>query len=189
MRWYFTMQRSTLDDLPAVEMPDGLEIRPVVEADHRAIWDADNEAFQDHWQPREMTEDDFRTVFAQEELDTSLWSVAWAGDQVAGSVQGFIWKAENATLGVQRGWLEHISVRRPWRRRGLALALTIDAMHRPRGRHGRGDARRRRRQPDRCPGFGGRGARLRSGRAADRVSAADRALEPGGCVRRLPPVA
>ena len=31
--------------------------------------------------------------------------------------------AENETLGSSRGWLDHISVRRPWRRRGLASAL------------------------------------------------------------------
>ena len=57
------------------------------------------------------------------ELDTSLGQVAWAGDQVAGSVTTLVFPEENATLGISRGWLEHISVRRPGRRRGLASAL------------------------------------------------------------------
>jgi mycothiol synthase len=59
-----------------------------------------------------------------------LWVVAWDGDLVAGVVQNWIWTAENASLGVARGWLEHISVRRPWRRRGLARAITATALRR-----------------------------------------------------------
>ena len=34
------------------------------------------------------------------------------------------------TLGVERGWLEHISVRRAWRRRGLGRAITAEALRR-----------------------------------------------------------
>jgi ribosomal protein S18 acetylase RimI-like enzyme len=40
----------------------------------------------------------------------------------------WIWRAENETLGVRRGWLERISVRRPWRKRGLATALIVSAL-------------------------------------------------------------
>jgi ribosomal protein S18 acetylase RimI-like enzyme len=40
----------------------------------------------------------------------------------------FVRPAENETLGLSRGWLDHISVRRPWRRRGLASALITDAL-------------------------------------------------------------
>ncbi|MEO5884797.1 MAG: GNAT family N-acetyltransferase, partial [Candidatus Limnocylindrales bacterium] len=42
----------------------------------------------------------------------------------------WIWKDENRELGVARGWLEHISVRRPWRRRGLGRALTAEGLRR-----------------------------------------------------------
>src|SRR5689334_20893504 len=63
-------------------------------------------------------------TFAKSQLDTDLWVVAWDGDQVAGVVQNWIWPEENETLGVKRGWLEHVSVRRPWRRRGLGRAIT-----------------------------------------------------------------
>jgi mycothiol synthase len=54
--------------------------------------------------------------------------VAWDRDEVAGSVMTFVWQVENETLGLSRGWLEHISVRRPWRRRGLASALIAEAL-------------------------------------------------------------
>jgi ribosomal protein S18 acetylase RimI-like enzyme len=33
-------------------------------------------------------------------------------------------------MGVRRGWLEHISVRAPWRRRGLARAMTAESLRR-----------------------------------------------------------
>jgi len=130
IRWYFMMRRPTLDDIPYAPLPDGLDIRPVTPDLHRRIWDADNEAFRDHWQAREPEESDFTSLFAKADLDTSLWAVAWDGDEIAGVVQPWIWKDENRELGVQRGWLEHISVRRPWRRRGLGRALTAEGLRR-----------------------------------------------------------
>lgn len=130
IRYFFLMRRPTLDDLAPVVLPDGLEIRPVTADQHRRIWEAEGEAFRDHWQSREPTEADFEVTFRREELDTSLWVVAWDGDEVAGVVQTWIWTDENTRLGVARGWLEHISVRRPWRRRGLGRAITAEALHR-----------------------------------------------------------
>jgi mycothiol synthase len=84
---------------------------------------AENEAFRDHWGHREMTHEDLRATLAQPDLDASLWQVAWDGHEIAGVVQNWIWRGENERLGLNRGWLERVSVRRPWRRRGLARAL------------------------------------------------------------------
>jgi mycothiol synthase len=128
VRYGFMMVRDLAEPIAELPMPDGLETRPVVAADHRRIWDADVEAFRDHWNPGERTEADFEGWFASPELDTSLWRVAWEGDEVAGSVMNFIYPAENETLGVRRGWLDHVSVRRPWRRRGLASALIASSL-------------------------------------------------------------
>ena len=130
IRWFFLMHRSTAGEIPEAPLPDGLELRMVTEDQHRAIFEAEREAFLDHWAAREQTEDDFRLTFGRDELDTDLWVVAWDGDEVAGVVQNWIWAEENAQLGVARGWLEHISVRRPWRRRGLARAITAEALRR-----------------------------------------------------------
>lgn len=130
IRWYFDMRRPNLEEIPEAPLPDGLVLRPVSTDLHRAIWEADNEAFLDHWQPRVRTDEEFAGLFAAADLDTGLWVVAWDGEQIAGVVQARIWKAENAQLRVQRGWLEHISVRRPWRRRGLGQAITAEALRR-----------------------------------------------------------
>jgi mycothiol synthase len=128
VRYGFMMVRSVADPIPDAPLPEGLEVRPVVEADHRQIWDADTEAFRDHWEASERTEEDFAGWFSIPEIDTSMWRVAWDGDEVAGSVMNFVFPEENQKLGVSRGWLAHISVRRPWRRRGLAGALIVDSL-------------------------------------------------------------
>lgn len=124
------MTRSLLDPIPDAPLPDGLDVRPVRPEDHRRIWDADVEAFRDHRDPSVRTEADFLNWFGQPHLDTGVWEVAWDGDEVAGSCMNFIWTEENERLGLSRGWLEHVSVRRPWRKRGLATALMTRSMRR-----------------------------------------------------------
>jgi mycothiol synthase len=130
IRHFFLMRRPTLEDVPDLPMPDGLKLRPVTMEQRRPILEAEFEAFEDHWGTRERTEDSFATTLRRPELDTDLWVVAWDGDQIAGVVENWIWAEENAELGVRRGWLERISVRRPWRRRGLARAITAESLRR-----------------------------------------------------------
>jgi len=134
VRYGFMMVRSLADPMPDAPMPEGLEVRPVAEADHRRIWEADAEAFRDHWDAGERTEEDFVALFAIPGIDTSMWRVAWDGDEVAGSVMNFVFAEEIEKLGIRRAWLEHISVRRPWRRRGLAAALIADSLRELRAR-------------------------------------------------------
>jgi mycothiol synthase len=120
----FTMIRPTLHDQPDAPLPDGLEIREVRPEQMRAIWDADQEAFRDHWGSGQWTEEDYeRFLTDPTQGDTTLWRIAWDGDQVAGQVRSYINAEENRQFGRRRGWVENISVRRPWRHRGLARAL------------------------------------------------------------------
>jgi mycothiol synthase len=123
IRFGFEMRRFLTGSLPDHPLPGGLELRPVGSDQHRAIFEADDEAFRDHWGHRDLDDGDFRARFEHPDLDTSLWCVAWDDDQVAGSVLNYVFAAENEKLGIKRGWLEHVSVRRPWRGRGLAKAL------------------------------------------------------------------
>jgi len=128
---YGIMMVRPLDEpIPDIAMPEGLEVRPVLPEHHRAIWDADCAAFLDHRDPLVRTEEDYLAFLAQPDFDPSTWEVAWEGGEVAGSVMNFVFHEENAKLGVSRGWLEHVSVRRPWRKRGLASALMVRSMRR-----------------------------------------------------------
>ena len=128
IRHGFVMRRDLSDRIPHVPMPDGIEIRPVTAAQHRQIWEADNEAFRDHWEAAVRDEADFIRLFAEADLDTSMWLVAWDGDQVAAVFMNGIYRHENERLGVDLGWLDHVSVRRPWRGRGLASALIVRSL-------------------------------------------------------------
>ena len=122
-RHYFAMVRPTLDDLPDTRLPAGLELRPVAPEHYRAIWNAHAEAFQDHWGVASNLEDSYRFFLEEPHFRPHLWRVAWDGDQVAGQVRSFVNPEENQEYRRRRGYTEHISVRRPWRRRGLASAL------------------------------------------------------------------
>jgi mycothiol synthase len=128
IRYGFEMRRPLDQPIPDLELPPGIELRPVREADHRKIWDADTEAFRDHWEARVRDEGDFEARYAHPDLDTSLWRVAWDGDEVVGAVMNENFPAENARNGRLVGWLEHVSVRKAWRGRGVAKALITASM-------------------------------------------------------------
>ena len=123
------MVRPNLEDIPAAPLPPGLEVRPVRPEHYRAIWDADVEAFQDHLGASVPSEADYEQFLAQRNFDPALWKIAWDGGQVVGQVRSFIDSQENAAFDRERGYTEEISVRRPWRRRGLARALLVQSLH------------------------------------------------------------
>ncbi|MEO8251916.1 MAG: GNAT family N-acetyltransferase [Chloroflexota bacterium] len=128
VRWFFEMLRPDLEEITDLPMPVGLEIRLVEPKDHRAIWAADIEAFRDHWGAMEDTESGFERFFGGPDFRPDLWRVAWDGDQVAGVVMNRIMAAFNEESGERRGELVGVSVRRAWRRRGLARALVAESL-------------------------------------------------------------
>lgn len=132
--YHADMVRPTLENILDLPVPDGLEIRPVKPEHYRLIWEADKEAFQDHWG---YTEDEYneeayknwqedKTIFMPE-----LWKIAWdiEKNEVAGQVRSFIAHRENEEYNRKRGYTEFISVRRPYRRRGLAKKLIAESLH------------------------------------------------------------
>jgi mycothiol synthase len=129
IRYAFKMERDlTSTPIPSLPIPAGLEVRPADESQDRAIWEAEREAFQDHWGYTPWPEGNFQRFISFPHYDRSLWRVAWDGDQVAGMVLNYINQEENAHFGRLRGYTEDIAVRRPWRRRGLARALIAQSL-------------------------------------------------------------
>jgi mycothiol synthase len=91
--------------------------------DARRLFDADIEAFRDHWGGVDGSDEQFQRWIAESTFNPSLHVVAFDGDEIAGASVNTIYPEANAKLGVERGWLDSVFVRRPWRRRGLARAL------------------------------------------------------------------
>lgn len=128
VRYFFDMERPSLDGVVLPPMPAGIELRPMREDQLRQLWDADVEAFADHWGGFDGSEARFDAWRSDPKFDLDLLVVAWDGDEIAGGVVNSINPAENAALGRQRGWLDSVFVRRQWRRRGLARALVMRSL-------------------------------------------------------------
>lgn len=136
-RWFFEMVRpdiTDLSDLRAAPMPEGLALRPIDVSLARQVWDADVEAFQDHWGGFDGSEEHLQRWLDNPNTDLSLWVIAFDGNEVAGGIINSIDALQNQELGVQRGWLNSVFTRRAWRRRGLATALIAESFRRLRDR-------------------------------------------------------
>ncbi len=86
------------------------------------IFEAEDEAFRDHWRHVPSNFNDWKLrKLEREEFDSTLWYIAWDGDQIAGYAQ------TRYRNGI--GWIGNLGVRRPWRKRGLGEALLLYAFN------------------------------------------------------------
>lgn len=112
--------------LPEKTVPDGFVFKPAAAEHYRAIWLANEEAFEEEWGHRRTTDEDYiiflGNVVGNPAFDPSLWQVAWHGDTVAG-----VALSEITERGV--GEISELSVRKQWRNHGLGRALLIHALH------------------------------------------------------------
>lgn len=108
----------SLDEPPAEPpVPDGLTLRTLILGqDDHAAWQANNEGFADHWNftpiPYEFWA---HWTVANESFDPTLCFLMMNGEEIAGMAQ-----CEAAS---DLGWVNDLSVRKPWRRRGIAYTL------------------------------------------------------------------
>jgi GNAT superfamily N-acetyltransferase len=130
VRYNFTMCRPDLENIPDHPLPAGLEVRPVKQEHIRIIWDAMVVAFRDHWGTTIPSEEDYQEFTADRNFRPDLWQVAWEGDRVVGTVIPFIDAVENEKFHRLRGWTEEITTQREWRKKGVAHALLVNALHR-----------------------------------------------------------
>lgn len=137
-----TNYRMTIEvdgSIPEPVFPAGIVLRAVQpdEADLRRALQAEQEAFLDHYGAIPEPFDAYyvrrkNMLLHDETIDLSACFMALEGEQVAGVDFNAISLADDQ----QTGWVGTLSVRRPWRRQGLGLALLRNAfreMHR-RGR-------------------------------------------------------
>ncbi len=121
-RSFWRMEIDMEDAPPAAEIPVGIAIRTMHPGEERAVYELDEEAFQDHWGHMPRTFEDWEHWNVKRStFDPSLWFMAFEGDTLAGGA----FCAHEKELGL--GWVHTLAVRRPWRRKGLGLALLRQA--------------------------------------------------------------
>jgi mycothiol synthase len=132
VRHFYRMAIELGEKPPEPEWPDGIRVEGFREQDALAFHEAIEDAWQDHWDHSPRPFEQFRERLLEgSRYDPTLWTVAWAGDEIAG---GTICEAEYYAMG----WVRSLSVRRPWRRHGLGMALLLNAF---RQFHERGERR------------------------------------------------
>ncbi|MCX6363387.1 MAG: GNAT family N-acetyltransferase [Actinobacteria bacterium] len=101
----------------ALPVPEGIAIRAFrVDADARVMFDAMNEAFEDHFRQSEEPFDAWSArLLGHADFDADLWFLAWDGDEAVAALIAY----DHGDLG----WVKGLGVRRPWRRRGLGGAM------------------------------------------------------------------
>jgi mycothiol synthase len=125
IRHSFRMQIEMNGRPPEPIWPEGISLRipnPVQEIE--AIYRVDDEAFQDHFGHIEEPFEDglahFRHFTLNDEgYDPALWFLAMDGDEIAGVCICRKWSYEDR----ETGFVASLGVRKPWRKRGIGLAL------------------------------------------------------------------
>ncbi len=122
-RFFASMVRPHLDDIPELALPDGVDVRPVRPEHLRTIWEAQVANFAGSFGQQASKEEHWLEFRDDPIADPTMWKIAWAGDEVVGQIRNYVKHQENETLGRLRGYTEHISTNADWRGRGLASAL------------------------------------------------------------------
>lgn len=121
-RHFWRMAMDLVAEPPAPEWLEGIVVRTAVPSqDERAIYEARDEAFRDHYDYQSIP---FETwlhwqTSDPQQYDPSLWFLALDGEQIAGAALCRPHLAEDPGMG----WVDDLGVRQPWRRRGLGMAL------------------------------------------------------------------
>jgi len=131
VRWYVEMVRASIDPIPDGPAADGVLIVAPDPGDRRLLLDIlanEDEAFRDHWGHHPTSGEEMAGILADPSCDPGLWRVAWDGREIAGAVRPMVFAEENEHFGRRRVWIDRLSVRRPWRRRGIGRALLVASL-------------------------------------------------------------
>lgn len=120
IRHSFQMRIELTDDLPEPQWPDGLGPRTFRPGEEEQIYEANMDAFADHWDFRRQPMEDWRRRTVDHHgFDPSLWWLVEDGDELA----AIALNAWHFSGDPQFGWIGILGVRPPWRKRGLGTAL------------------------------------------------------------------
>jgi GNAT superfamily N-acetyltransferase len=107
---------------PAPQLPEGISIRSFrLGEEDRAVYEAYEDAQADEWGHEWMPFDKWRYYFieVEEDFDPEAWFLAVEGETIVGYA---LCRWERAGEP-DRSTVRYVAVRRPWRKRGIGLAL------------------------------------------------------------------
>jgi len=135
VRHSFQMRIELDDDLPEPAWPEGLVPRNFRAGEEERVYEANMDAFADHWDfHRDPVEDWRRYTIDHHRFDPTLWWIVEDGGELAAiSLNSWHFSGDR-----QFGWIGILGVKPRWRKRGLGTALL---RHSFRDFHSRGATR------------------------------------------------
>jgi mycothiol synthase len=127
-RHFWKMGIDLAAEPPEPAWPEGIRVETMQPGQEREVFDASEEAFQDHWDHQPHDYDEWRAWMQVESFDPSLWLIARDDAEIAGISLCSVARQDG------EGWVGVLGVRRPWRRRGLGKALLLESFRRLRER-------------------------------------------------------
>ncbi|MCB2209501.1 GNAT family N-acetyltransferase [bacterium] len=131
VRHFYRMVIDLDKTLPAPKVPEGITIAPIrldeeLEDAVRAL----DDGFADHWgHVHRSLEESLKQwkhiIETSDDFDPTLWYLAKDGNEIAGVCAC----SQKVTEDPDMGWVNQLCVLRPWRRRGLGLALLQTAFN------------------------------------------------------------
>jgi mycothiol synthase len=117
VRHFWHMQIELAGPIEEGPVPDGISIAGVAaRSDLQAVHDVIDEALAEHWGHRQEPFDRWLQEQASgPTYDPTLWLLASQDGEPAGAL--------TASIGEDRGWVDYLGVRAPYRGRGVAGAL------------------------------------------------------------------
>ena len=117
IRFQWTMEINLDNSPPPLDWPAGIELRQFDLKEHNyTLHRAHEEAFSELWGRHPHSYEDWqRRMTDRDDFDPSNWFVAWDGNDIAA------YSLCSNRMGM--GYVGSIGVRKPWRNRGLGLAL------------------------------------------------------------------
>jgi len=124
IRTYWRMVRELSGEPEVPVWPEGITVRSLKRGEERKAISAAYEAFHDHWGFVPESFDNYverwsHIALQNDEYDPDLWFVAEENDEIVGESFCYARGLDDPEMG----WVGNLAVRRPWRKRGIGLAL------------------------------------------------------------------
>ncbi|HLI06350.1 MAG TPA: GNAT family N-acetyltransferase [Ktedonobacteraceae bacterium] len=123
IRHFWRMEIEMQEPPQQPQWAEGITVRPMRPGEERLVYEVDEESFQDHWghMPTPYEKWEYWMV-KRSYFDPDLWFMAFEGEKPIG-----ISLCRRTQDGM--GWVNTLGVLRPWRRKGVGMALLLHSFN------------------------------------------------------------